>query len=161
MCPWVQRIVLILALRRSKIDMTLESQVCSLELAKKLKELGVKQKSVFYWTRDSLYGWQLKREGELFEGSEWEHFECDGDVFAFTVAELGEMLPARINGFELRIEKRDLFPPGEKVGIEWEVAYYELGYEDELRFDKQAADTEADARAKMLIYLIENKIMTV
>jgi hypothetical protein len=29
--------------------MKLESQVCSLELAKKLKELGVVQVSTFYW----------------------------------------------------------------------------------------------------------------
>jgi hypothetical protein len=30
-------------------DMTLETQVVSLELAKKLKDLGVEQNSVFYW----------------------------------------------------------------------------------------------------------------
>jgi hypothetical protein len=32
--------------------MTLEQQVCSLELAKKLKELGVKQKSMMYFCSD-------------------------------------------------------------------------------------------------------------
>jgi len=29
--------------------MKLEDQVCSLELAKRLKELGVEQESLFYW----------------------------------------------------------------------------------------------------------------
>ena len=32
--------------------MTLEQQVCSLELAKRLKELGVKQESYFVWHRE-------------------------------------------------------------------------------------------------------------
>ena len=33
--------------------MKIESQVCSLELAKKLKELGVKQESLYYWCENS------------------------------------------------------------------------------------------------------------
>ena len=45
--------------------MKLQNQVCSLELSKKLKELGVKQESLWYWIRDddnvgigfSEYGW--------------------------------------------------------------------------------------------------------
>ena len=38
--------------------MKLEDQVCSLELAKKLKELGVKQDSLFYW---NLYSFPIGR----------------------------------------------------------------------------------------------------
>ena len=36
--------------------MKLEEQVCSLELAKELKELGVKQDSMFYWEHTETLG---------------------------------------------------------------------------------------------------------
>jgi hypothetical protein len=81
--------------------MELEKQLCSLEFAKRLKELGVKQESAFWWI-----------EGDLIYRGEWgdpsddaskrmEQKELDeymSTLFsAFTVAELGEMLPERIN----------------------------------------------------------------
>jgi hypothetical protein len=59
----------------------LEKQVVSLDLAKRLKELGVKQESVWYWFRDRL----ILGRGE---GGNMQTFTS-----AFTVAELGEMLP--------------------------------------------------------------------
>ena len=75
--------------------MELEQQVCSLELAKKLKELGVKQESLWYWN-------MITKEFKDYEGKSpiiaceiysnsrlWENFS------AFTVAELGEMLPKK------------------------------------------------------------------
>lgn len=75
--------------------MKLEKQVCSLELAKKLKELGVKQESIFYWTRsytrktgvfqaDSKYYLAYSKNKKYYA-----EYECS----AFTVAELGELLP--------------------------------------------------------------------
>ena len=59
----------------------LEKQVCSLELAKKLKELGVRQESIFYWEKRD--GW------ELVDDPYDDQFEL---YSAFTVAELGELL---------------------------------------------------------------------
>lgn len=63
--------------------MKLEDQVVSLELAKRLKELEVMQESLFFWcdnwvhSQDSVY-----------------HSPTSSETFsAFTVAELGEMLP--------------------------------------------------------------------
>ena len=123
--------------------MQLESQVVSLELAKRLKELGVKQESVFAWTAASVYpetNWELWSTGRSVE--EWV---SDGRIAAFTVAELGEMLYGR----EL---------PHSMAGSGyWETNEYFDFSDGRQRID---ADTEADARARMLVYLIENKLIT-
>lgn len=82
--------------------MKLEQQVCSLELAKKLKELGVKQESAFVWSVPNPEKGRNERE-KLVLGKYCEVMLCHkardwGEAFdvysAFTVAELGEMLPA-------------------------------------------------------------------
>ena len=63
--------------------MPLEHQVCSHELAKRLAELGVRQESVFWWV-----------DGKLtYTGGRASHAPQQGGIAAFTVAELGEMLP--------------------------------------------------------------------
>lgn len=122
--------------------MTLENQVTSLKLSKRLKELGVKQESLFYWE------WQ---EGNDYDG--WNlQYPLDGDVAAdnkrylsaFTVAELGEMLPSIVDGKFFQYDKSDLT--------------HRIGYYLAELFWTQVADTEADARAKMLCYLLENKL---
>src|SRR5436853_5083725 len=71
--------------------MKLEHQVCSLNLSKRLKELGVKQVSVFYWSGDEqlIYGDQEPVKSLKLPM-----------LSAFTVAELGDMLPARIKDDE-------------------------------------------------------------
>jgi len=118
--------------------MTLEDQVCSLELAKKLKELGVRQKSAFYWTeREIVFGGYGTRKVEL-ERREGER------VSAFTVAELGEMLPLH-KLFQKRFEKGGSI----YCAIEDETGNYIF---------EEDAPTEADARAKILIYVIENQL---
>jgi len=127
--------------------MTLEQQVVSLDLAKRLKELGVKQESLFWW-RSPLahYGypdWSLS-DGELGHGSE--------SYSAFTVAELGEMLP------EGYLSGR-IFLDGEQENVmcaRFSSPEFEV-WNDSMQF----ANTEADARAKMLIYLLENKLIVV
>ena len=66
--------------------MELRNQVCSLELAKKLKELNCQQDSLWYWIVD-----EKTKEVDLSNGKPI----IKGLKFysAFTVAELGEMLP--------------------------------------------------------------------
>lgn len=120
--------------------MNLEQQVCSLELAKKLKELGVKQESLFTWSREEptvpyrlVYG----------VAQPWQTADEEHAYSAFTVAELGEMLPSSIHHGNLQLWKT-------RKG--WTMAYYP--------HHKMTADTEADARAKMLVYLLENKLLT-
>lgn len=41
--------------------MKLENQVCSVEQAEKLKKLGVKQESLFYWTHSEKWGIMPKK----------------------------------------------------------------------------------------------------
>lgn len=66
--------------------MDLKKQICSLELAKKLKELGVPQVSLWRWID---YGDESRIAGQMEFG-----FATGSEVYsAFTVAEFGEMLP--------------------------------------------------------------------
>lgn len=64
--------------------MELEKQVCSLENAIKLQELGIKQDSLFYWT---LGGVVYKSEMPFF---------TDSNYSVFTASELFELIPQRI-----------------------------------------------------------------
>lgn len=80
--------------------MKLENQVCSLELAKKLKELGVKQESIWYHRGISnntnpdpekwYYSWGIvlsnEKVGEPFNNARLRNYS------AFTVAELINLL---------------------------------------------------------------------
>jgi hypothetical protein len=116
--------------------MKLEDQVCSLELAKRLKELGVRQESSFYWSP----------AGFLKEGIS----QNDKSVRAFTVAELGELLPSFILNGE---DRKFLYCYADDLGY-WRISYAKWG-QTGIAIEKRK--NEADARALMLIYLLENK----
>ena len=134
--------------------MKLELQVVSLELAQKLKELGVKQESVFCWEDDLDAEYLITRAEANREGKEWSE-SCPS---AYTVTELGEMLPEEYPGHsnsQLCIFK---MWNGERK-VKWLVRYQ--NYELETVLHTEESDTEADARAKMLVYLLENKLITV
>ena len=114
--------------------MNLKEQVTSLELSKKLKELGVEQNSIFWWVNytSGKEDWDLKFSKQRL-ASEF--------ISAFSVAELGEMLQEWKN---LRLDST-------KDSNGWSIAKNET--------DRIYADTEADARGKMLIYLLENNLI--
>lgn len=117
--------------------MKLENQLTSLELSKKLKELGVKQESLWYYFRP------LGSTSEFSIGME---IERDDEVFsAFTVAELGEKLPRWFN-----IEKGDR---------RWYVNPNIIPETNIPNFHYQADKNLANAMALMLCYLIENKLI--
>jgi hypothetical protein len=107
--------------------MNLENQVCSLELAKRLKELGVKQDS-WFWHQE------YKNKMVLLDDVPDEYAD---NYSAFTVAELGEMIG---NGcsHSINLNKNRSSITNRAVDNVF------------------VADTEANARAKMLIWLIEN-----
>src|SRR5215813_5724748 len=86
--------------------MKLEDQVCSLELSKSLKELGVKQESYFYWNEID----DNNEEGAPFTRCELLNYGLNSSYAwsfsAFTVSELGEILPIFSTGYnELSITK--------------------------------------------------------
>jgi len=118
--------------------MKLEDQVCSLELAKKLKGFGVKQDSYFYWTK-TVAGKRWK----VFTVDYLKHFHKyeEERYSAFTVAELGEMLPDYCDFTQ------------KHTNVNTKEVWYRCYYEGtNFWFDEK---TEAEARAKMLIYLLE------
>ena len=114
--------------------MELSQQVVSLELAKRLKELGVKQESLFYYSQNGLVG-------GTYDVIISSSIICS----AFTVAELGELLPYNCYTRKSKTNK----------GC-FEAHIIEKGG-DEVFID----ENEANARAKMLIYLIENKLVEI
>jgi len=152
--------------------MKLEQQVCSLELSKKLKELGVKQESLFFYNSKTM---------ELQKGFT-SHTDRKGihhwSISAFTVAELGEMLPKSICIYKKSKKKLrykwltgTFYHPYFYYPIENDKGYgFGLMYTTYVWFETQndkdilhaeLAHTEANVRAKMLIYLLENKLLSV
>lgn len=140
--------------------MRIEDQVVSLELAKRLKELRVKQDSLFYWSGIITSNLRLLFPKEKTDILLAEDGWSEQDIAsAFTVAELGELLPNEIANTELftpMIQKR---MKHHKNRWSWHLNYYG-GVEKTFLFDEFVIDdTEANARAKMLIHLIESGII--
>lgn len=117
--------------------MKLEDQVVSLELAQEMKEHGANQHSLWYWTWSE---WNGKTEWVLISRDESIRIKKIR-YSAYTVAELGEMLPAVFDFDELICDK--------ELNGDWNVAY-SWDYE---RVCMETAKTEADARAKMWLHL--------
>ena len=125
--------------------MELKDQVVSPELAQKLKELGVRQ-AYFQWVGKEIWDKGMQSEYETPATpprSSW--------TSAFTVAELREMLPDHVDTKQWQY---DLSCWKEDDG--WRIHYGRIGQ----LYEQLEAPTEADARAKMLIYLLENKLIT-
>ena len=117
----------------------LEKQVSTLESSKILKELGVPQRSLFYWADVSNVKGNPGHKCVILNGN------CDKleNYSAFTVAELGELL----KGFQL---------PEYTAMDGWGDCNANMNGNTYGSFN-----TEAEARAKMLIYLRKNKLIEV
>ena len=142
--------------------MNLLSQVCSLELAKRLKELGVKQDSLFYYRawENPLAG--IFKESDVNE-ERWRIYfyedkyskSRDWEISSFTVAELGEMLPDLLSSLTASGSDKQ-FIYQKNNGIHG-IGYWEGG--NKQVFPIFSSSKEADARAQMLIYLLENGLI--
>lgn len=139
--------------------MKLEEQVTSLEISKRLKELGVEQGGIYAWQNYSMVGWTITEiPAKEFEVLMTGGAKVGEAVSAFTVAELGEMLPVKIE-----VGEYSYFLWSEKDrGLETRQSFWNVVYSttDFHFLNKETADTEADARGEMLIYLLENKLIT-
>ncbi len=150
--------------------MKLENQVCSLEIAKKLEELGVNKESLFYWVVS-------KDHSSIHLGVDIQLGNIDWDEMysAYTVAELGKMLPRQICDKDQNLSgvKGKCYGLVESFLYNYGNAYsidgFQLQYGDtkvkiqSKNLDDSPVDywigTEADVRAIMLIYLLENKLI--
>lgn len=153
--------------------MELSKQVTSLDLSKKLKELGMKQESEFVWyeANHSI----LKSDiGKLFWNLSHKYNDSARNnprISAFTVAELGKILmrlPARDSNGELQTiifqnskcndddcdcGATENFTVEYKVGQN--IKHVEMSYPQK----GEKEPTEAEARGQMVAYLVENKII--
>jgi len=125
--------------------MKLEDQVCSFELAKRLKELGVKHDSLAYYCISDCTKY-VSLFIQKFPARKSKHFEV---ISAFTVAELGDFLRKFEieNSYDLEIDSYNTYDCYNVVVKKNRAEPFESYYSQE--------DTEANARAKMLIWLIE------
>lgn len=116
-----------------------ENQVCTLDQAKKLKELGISQDSLCWYVH------HIETELVVAFGYSWTDdpgYECYPEKWAaFNVAELGAMLSSK-----------NMFP---QKG--WEDQYWY----DHINGQHQKFKTEAETRAALLIDLLERKVIKV
>ena len=120
--------------------MELQKQVVSLKLAKQMKALGFEQESLFWWVSVSIdnFRWQLVYGANVVVKTNVPR------VSAHTVAELGEMLQSPILGYLKTTPLIDGFA---------------CGYKTAVKEHRTESNTEANVRAKMLIYLKENNLL--
>lgn len=120
--------------------MKIEDQVCSLDLARKLKELGVKQDSLFYWIEDLEAHYQ---PCAILVQRKLDDYEYQ--YSAFSCAELGVMLSAGVTISKVNnhfiITHQDLIPGK--------------------NFQAFQGFHLSNLMAHMLTHLIENNLITV
>jgi hypothetical protein len=111
----------------------MKDHVTNLELSKTLRELGFPQESKFYWDSHAV---------EKIDGF---GITSDGEYSAYLASELGEWLPMDYCSSKTVYKKSNKKWVCDKDN--WRGEY------------PQYANNECDARAKMLIYLAENKLI--
>jgi hypothetical protein len=112
--------------------MTIENQVVSLKLAKRLKKLGVKQESLFYYNLGHVHYRKYNDSGKI-------------QYAAFIPVELLHILPSKINKYWLCFNKEN-----EKL---FNVVYFD-GF---CTLISAQSEKLIEALAKMLIHLIKNQ----
>lgn len=119
--------------------MEIQNQVCTKQQGEKLYSLGIQfAGSYFYWHFGSVSEtWVIvnKEESNIFPSADYP---------AFTVAELGVMLPALSHSWVTK--GNSYFNCSDNFNVGISIVFCE--------------NTEAEARAALLIYLLEEKVIT-
>ncbi len=130
----------------------IENHVVNLELSKKLREIGIEKKSIFYWMGEKIHS----ADNIIFENS---IISKKGYYPAYLATELLELLPKTLESEEafekcrlvIDISNNNYITYIDDEGNEM----YEMPSEEIKN------ESLADALAKMLIYLVENRLMEV
>ena|SRR5450631_268879 len=125
--------------------MSLDEQVTSLELSKRLQVLGAKQTSVFYWVEN--------KQGNLnpvIVGPNAVDIPDAKFYSAFTVAELGGMMPYSFVS-ERRASGRWECGQRYRLEVDGSTSRHPVADVSEVFF----GDSEVEVRAKMLIFVLE------
>lgn len=121
---------------------------CDLEYAQRLKELKVKQESLWYHIHFCQSHGMIP-DGEISGKKRADSWNPEFVYSAFTVAELGEMLPHHFKSYWIDNNNHIWACYDGRIMGAVSPSFIASG------------DTEANARAKMLIWLIENKNLEV
>lgn len=131
--------------------MKLEDQVTSIEISKRLKELGIKQEGVFSWALVvTKHGenWGLNLTDLVYVIPPKEVYS------AFTVAELGELLPVGYGSHRIK----DGYDFQKKGSFQEFCCTSPYTHGAPAGWNKVLGDTEAEARGGMLIFLLEKEL---
>lgn len=143
--------------------MILEHQVCSVEQASKLASYGLdRHKAYFTW-----YIAFFKRNGGMHRKTvssinpfDMRIFRCE-TLPAFTGTELALFLPEELYGHDSNMNLCQFQYCEKGFIVDYRMYYESIGAEKERIPEKPLfAQTEAQVRADMLIYLLENNIVS-
>lgn len=147
-----------------------EDQVVSLELARKLKLLNVKQDSIFWWVKYAENTHPIvddkNRMSLVYASTGFEvilEHKPRAIYSAFTATEILNRLPARVKintAFTIKDwEEWELYIT--HFNNKWSVAYVcDIGRIEHAPIVQEESDESlSNASAKMLIYLLENKLI--
>ena len=132
----------------------LEKQVCALEYSQELRKLGVKQDSLWWWVHNKVRDeWKVTFLTQCCKDhpESWDYYS------AFIVAELGEMLYDATESTHFSWSSSAI---GEIEGkTKWSaiIHKYQVRQGNWIDIEAFLFTTEADCRAKMLIWFIKNK----
>lgn len=134
--------------------MNLEDQVCPLSASKRLWELGVRGRSVFWWRNDYPNNhdkypdvWNIIPDSDYPYTGPHCASVFDGEYHllpAFTVAELGQMLTDDIRSYRFEDSWQIYYPSDSGMAL----------------FISEDCDTEVQIRAAFLIWNLESGLIT-